>query len=324
MLEFNELTPALMDEFIADGDLPNFARFRNESVCALTDPEAVPPLLNPWVQWVTVHTGVRPEVHHAKKLGESANVEEPTIAEVVSAAGRPVWQCSAMNVPVRSSRIRGAALPDPWSVGADVVPSELELFGTFVRTNVQEHTNQDARNGPADLAKFGWFVTWHGLRPATVRDAIGQLAAERRGTRSRSARAMVLDRLSWDVFRWYLDDVDPVFASFFSNATAHFQHHHWREHDPSAFELPPTAKALAMNADTIRSGYRHMDVMLGEAMAMAGDDTALVFCSALGQQPYVAGDSYGGTRAHRGALGRNDPPDARSRRRDLSGSGHER
>jgi len=28
LLEFNELTPALMDRFIADGSLPNFARLR--------------------------------------------------------------------------------------------------------------------------------------------------------------------------------------------------------------------------------------------------------------------------------------------------------
>ncbi len=299
MLELNELTPALMDQFIAEGALPNFARLQQLSTRALTDPEAVPPLLNPWVQWVTVHTGTPPEVHGIQKLGESALLAQPTIAEAVSDAGDPVWQCGAMNVPVRADRLRGAALSDPWSVGADALPAEFEPFETFVRANVQEHTNPAATTGAADLARFGWFLARHGLRARTARAALEQLVAERRRGRPRSARALVLDRMAWDVFRWYHHEVDPVFASFFANSTAHFQHHHWREHDPSSFEMPPSDTDLAMHADTIRSGYQNMDRLVGEAIDLAGEDTAIVFCSALGQQPYVAGDTYGGTRPYR-------------------------
>jgi hypothetical protein len=56
VLEFNELTPALVDRFIAQGHLPNFARLRAESIVAVTDAEETFPTLEPWIQWVTVHT----------------------------------------------------------------------------------------------------------------------------------------------------------------------------------------------------------------------------------------------------------------------------
>jgi hypothetical protein len=58
LLEFNELTPALMDRFIADGKLPNFARLRASSDTFISDAEEQEPYLEPWIQWVTVHTGV--------------------------------------------------------------------------------------------------------------------------------------------------------------------------------------------------------------------------------------------------------------------------
>ena len=57
LLEFNELCPSLMGQFIQQGKLPNFQRFYNESAVYTTDAEEQPPNLEPWIQWVTVHTG---------------------------------------------------------------------------------------------------------------------------------------------------------------------------------------------------------------------------------------------------------------------------
>jgi len=48
LLEFNELTPALMDRFIADGKLPNFARLRASSEIFISDAEEQEPYLEPW------------------------------------------------------------------------------------------------------------------------------------------------------------------------------------------------------------------------------------------------------------------------------------
>jgi hypothetical protein len=47
-----------MDRFIADGKLPNFARLRASSEIFISDAEEQEPYLEPWIQWVTVHTGV--------------------------------------------------------------------------------------------------------------------------------------------------------------------------------------------------------------------------------------------------------------------------
>ena len=53
LLEFNELCPSLINNFIQQGKLPNFQRFYQESSVYTTDAEAEPPFLEPWIQWVT-------------------------------------------------------------------------------------------------------------------------------------------------------------------------------------------------------------------------------------------------------------------------------
>ena len=51
LLEFNELTPALLERFMSEGRLPNFKRLYEESMVYTTDAEESGDTLNPWVQW---------------------------------------------------------------------------------------------------------------------------------------------------------------------------------------------------------------------------------------------------------------------------------
>jgi len=70
VLEFNELSPALMETFIDQGYLPNFKRLRDESSVFTTDAEEVAPNLDPWIQWVTVHSGLSYDEHGIFHLGD--------------------------------------------------------------------------------------------------------------------------------------------------------------------------------------------------------------------------------------------------------------
>ncbi|MHC5730644.1 MAG: hypothetical protein ACYTXY_42365, partial [Nostoc sp.] len=58
LLEFNELCPSLMERFIKEGKLPNFQRLYEQSEVYTTDAEEKPPFIEPWIQWVTVHSGL--------------------------------------------------------------------------------------------------------------------------------------------------------------------------------------------------------------------------------------------------------------------------
>ena len=58
VLELNELTPSLMQRFMSEGKLPHFSRLYQRGGRLYDEAEEQPPNLDPWIQWVTVHTGL--------------------------------------------------------------------------------------------------------------------------------------------------------------------------------------------------------------------------------------------------------------------------
>src|SRR5205085_556075 len=149
LLEFNELCPSLMSRFIGQGHLPNFKKFSAESSVFVTEAEERAPYLDPWIQWVTAHTGLNFRDHGL---------------EFVALMGR------------------------------------------------------------------------HVLSPSTLTASAQQLFSEVRGL-DRWKRAVILDKLQFDVFQWYYKKIRPRFSTFFLNSTAHYQHFYWRNMEPEIFSV---------------------------------------------------------------------------------------
>lgn len=295
VLELNELTPALMNRFIEQGHLPGFARLRRESVTAITDAEEGPPFLEPWIQWVTVHTGLPFAEHGVFNLGDGPRCAATRVWDIVADAGRRAWVCGSMNaVSHARNRDNILILPDPWSI--DVEPHPAGLFDPYfrlVRTYVREYTRSKVPLSRGDYLRFVRFMVAHGISLPTVVGALRQLASELHGI-PRWRRAAILDRLQWDLFRYYFRRVRPALSTFFLNSTAHFQHFYWRNLDPDLFQLRDSPAAQAANEGAILFGYQKMDRLVQEAMALADDDTTVVLCTALGAQPLTEYDEEGG------------------------------
>jgi hypothetical protein len=292
LLEFNELSPVLMDRFLRAGSLPNFRKLHDESHCYITDAGCNPPYLEPWIQWTTVHSGMTREEHGVTRLDEGHKLKQKCIWDLLSEAGRRVWVCGAMNARYEPT-INGAVLPDPWASQIEARPAELAPFYRFIKKHVQEHTNENARFSRKDYLEFVAFLTSHGLSFPTLRSIARQTLAERLGG-DRWQRAVLLDRLQFDVFRSYHRRLRPSFSVFFSNSTAHFQHIYWRNMDPGPFRVKPTAEEQAHYGDAVAYGYQQMDWLIGEFLKLAGDHTTLIFSTALSQQPCLVYEDQGG------------------------------
>lgn len=297
VLEFNELSPTLLDRFITAGYLPNFQRLRDGALVAVTDAEEVAPNLEPWIQWVTVHTGLAFAEHGCFKLNDGAALAAPRIWDLVSRSGRTNWICGSMNAAVQPGFL-GHFLPDPWATEPVSLPaSHFEHYTHLVRSYVQEHSAEPDVS-PRDFARFGRFMLGHGLSAQSILAAIAQLAQERTNN-VKWRRAMILDRLQWDLFRSIHRSVKPHFSTFFINSTAHFQHFHWREFEPELFGIQPSEQDLHAHRDTVLEGYLNMDRVVGQALAMTGRDDNLVLLTALGQQPMLTHEGDGGRQIFR-------------------------
>jgi Type I phosphodiesterase / nucleotide pyrophosphatase len=298
LAEFNELSPVLMDKFIAAGKLPNFERLRGESEVYLTDAREEQENLEPWIQWITIHSGLSYAEHGIKNLGDGHKLTERNLWDLLSDDGKRVWVCGSMNINYRLP-INGWVVPDPWMRSVKPHPEdELEPYYRFVSANVQEHTREDVPLSRREQLAFLSFMARHGLSPATVKAIVRQLVDER-SSDVHWKRAVILDKLQFDLFRSHWKRQRPDFATFFLNSTAHFQHLYWRNMEPEHFKVKPEPGEQAVYEDAILYGYEQMDEIVGRLLRLIDDDTVLVFATALSQQPCLTYEESGGKTIYR-------------------------
>lgn len=298
VLEFNELSPALMDTFIGQGYLPNFKRLRDSSQVFTTDAEEVAPNLDPWIQWVTVHSGLSYDEHGIFHLGDGHKLAVKSLWDLISGAGKTVWVCGSMNIKY-DLPLRGAVVPDPWTVGVSPYPADFEPYYRFVQRNVQEYTNDRVPLSKGDYFRFLRFMVSHGLSLRTILSIFSQLVNERRTGKGKWKRATILDKLQRDVFLYYFKKLRPQFSTFFLNSTAHFQHAHWRNMDPEPFKIKPTDADQAEYQHAVRYGYEEMDRIVGEIVSAAPKNATIVMATALSQQPCLIYEDIGGKTFYR-------------------------
>lgn len=292
LLEFNELCPSLMDTFIQQGLLPNFARLRGEADTYVTDAGEDPPNLNPWIQWVTLHSGQTFAQHGVFHLGDAASRKVRMLWDDVSAAGHEAWICGSMNIAVQPG-FRGSVLPDPWDAATAASPRKLDNYMKLVRAYVSEHTSGKRPVTLGTISHFLWFMLRNGLSFGTVWRIARQLLDERSHDSSWK-RASILDLLQFDVFRSVYRRNKPLLSTLFFNSTAHYQHAFWRNMRPDLFTIKPSAKEQESKANAVLFGYQSMDRLLGEVFKMASRDTVIAFATALSQQPCLSWENDGG------------------------------
>ncbi|MGL4421857.1 MAG: hypothetical protein ACRCZF_14410, partial [Gemmataceae bacterium] len=94
VLEINEISWELMDPWLKAGQLPNFARLQKEGTWGRThadEPGGPEGLLEPWVTWTTLYTGV-PHTEHGVKFLEQPveSIKYPRLWDVVEKAGKSI------------------------------------------------------------------------------------------------------------------------------------------------------------------------------------------------------------------------------------------
>jgi len=282
VLEFNELCPHFMEEFIGQGKLPNFKRLRDTSVALVTDADEAPPRLEPWIQWISIHSGLKAEEHKIFDLGEGRKLTAPCVAKLISDQGIPVGILGSMNTNYQN--LNGFFIPDPWDLAGKAEPPSLQPFYHTVANQVQ-NSSTDEGLSKKELLHFGWFMLRHGLKPATVKAGLAQILDERKNPGVEWRRSMILEQLQFDLFRHLKRKHQPKFSTFFCNSTAHFQHYYWRNMEPEIFAVPPGENDHPSLQSAINEGYQRMDHLVGRFLD-AFPNSRIVLLTALSQQPW--------------------------------------
>lgn len=283
LIEFNELCPSLLAQFMQDGILPNFSAFYEEAEIYITQAGEQHPNLEPWIQWLTIHSGIPYNEHKLFHLGDGRKLQANCVAQILSDAGVPAGVFGSMNNNYR--KLNGYYIPDPWDQSGQPFPEALKPFHDVISRQVLDSTKSNGLS-KRDVGRFLYFLASHGISLSTLLSCVRQMLHDNRNPGLRWRRAMLLDLINYDIFCWLNRNTRARFATFFSNSTAHFQHYFWRDMEPGKFTIPVPSKNDPSLKTAVPDGYVAMDRLMGRFMRDY-PDALLVFCTALSQQPWI-------------------------------------
>lgn len=294
LLEFNEINWTVIDRLIEERGakfLPNFVRLRQQGAWALQSAVERPPLLDPWITWVTLHTGVSPSVHGASVLEQdSETITAKRTWQYVAEAGRSVGVFGSVSA-YPPLPLRGFMVPGPFAPSNDTYPKSLEPVQAINRRYTQAHNKTSKAPGAFEGLRIGAKLLRLGLRPSTCVRVAAQLARERISPHMRWRRVSLQPLMNFDFFAKLYRKDRPDFATWHSNHAAHYMHHYWRAWDDSQFLAKSPPGEREKYGEAVPFGYELCDELLGRSFKLIDDDTVLVVASSMGQQPYVS-DKY--------------------------------
>lgn len=278
-VQLNEVNFDVARQYAAKHPLPNFSRLLSGFRPLETYAEQNYAELEPWIQWVSVHTGKAYPEHKVFRLGDIVHTSYPQVFELMEARGLRVGALSPMNA--RNELTRPAYfVPDPWTQTTPDKSGFSRRFTEMLRQTVNDNSHQriSARS----------VLT---LAEAVVRsfDGKGTLGLLRLIGASRGKpwiKALVLDKLLHLVHKMYIRKTKPDVSFVFFNAGAHIQHHYFFNSEFAADTLRNPSWYVDPAADPVLEMLRVYDVLLGDYVAMADSGTRVIVATGLTQMPY--------------------------------------
>lgn len=295
-LELNEVNFGAIENYVSQGKLPNLAAFLSAHGYHETSSEEAYELLEPWVQWVTAHTGLSFAQHGVFRLGDMVNSDHQQIWERLEQAGLRVGAISPMNA---RNNLKSAAffVPDPWTKTRVDAPAAYQQLYAAIAQAVSD--NAEAK---LDVRALRHLLggSLRAARPANYPHYLAYAAGARRKP---WLRAAFLDQLLADLFIRMSRKTHPDFATLFLNGAAHIQHHYMFSSAAYSGPLRNPDWYIAAGEDPVLDIYRLYDRVLGQVQR-AFPATRIMLATGLHQDPHAQVTYYWRLRDHAAFLRR--------------------
>ena len=264
MVELNEFNRELLEQAAAQMDVPSIGRVLElRRTSTRTDDVYQDGSLEPWVQWVSIHTGVPYGAHGVLHIGDLPDEGLPQIWETLSDRGVSSGVWGVLNGARRRADNCHFFVPDPWTFHERAHPESLHgliALPRFLAKN-RLHVVQGR------LLRHGARLALAFANPRRLVGAMQQLPTILKMATRDPARAYVyfsaFEYLAAKRFAEMKRRHDPSFSVLFLNLLAHAQHYYW-----SPLDLSNNAR--------MRYVLKYVDLALAEVFSALRDDEQLV------------------------------------------------
>ena len=278
LLALNEINFDIIRNYLHDHNLPSFKKLFDMGLIETTSEEKYE-LLEPWIQWVSVHTGMRANEHGIYRLGDVVYSKKVSqVFEEVESAGYSVGAISPMNA-VNKLLKPAYFIPDPWTK----TPSDGSFWSESLSATVSQAVNDNASQKIS--FKSYVYLLLGILRFARVKNYLVylKLAITSRGRSWR--KALFLDLFLHDVHLSFLHKSKCQFSTLFLNAGAHIQHHFFFNARHGRIGLNKNPKwYLAEGLDPFAEMLSVYDRIISDYLSL--ESHAFMIATGLSQVPY--------------------------------------
>lgn len=270
-VQINEVNFDYIDHYIADGKLPNFAKFFSTHGYVRTTSESEHHLANPWIQWPTFHTGLDYKDHKVFRTGDIIHCKEEMLYEILEKNNKSVATLSPFNAK-NTTKNASYFIPDPWTKTPVTGSKDLvRLYDALCQV-----TDDYAKNSIAPKAALNLILG--GLPNLQWKNLGGYISGVFKYFIQKQIwqRAVVCDRLLADTFITQLKKHKSDFSSVFLNCGAHLQHHYLFS---SPYYKGPRKSPkwhVKPGLDPLYDAYKLYDDILGDLVSNFGKERIML------------------------------------------------
>jgi hypothetical protein len=278
LLGLNELSFPLIEKYIQQNYLPNFKKLFAQHGYTETTSEQEYKLLEPWIQWVTVHTGKSYSEHQVMRLGDI--VERPDLMQIFEVLENKGYRVGAVSPFNAANHLKNPAffVADPWtktpSSGNPLLKKLAQAVSQAVNDNAQARIS--VQSILAIVCSLAYYTpmqdyAWYLNQLLQVRSNV-------------ATKALILDKLLSDVFIQEWKSTQPDFSLLFLNSGAHLQHHYLFNSRVYSGPLRNPEWYCPAQQDPLLAIYQLYDNTIGRLLKLP--NVRLVLATGLSQQAH--------------------------------------
>lgn len=230
ILELNEFSVDFLKKYKQFKYINHFLSFK--AVKYFTQDKTQGEDLDPWVQWVSVHTGVNSNVHKVYRLGDIPNNKYKQLWELKELNKYKIGLWGLMNASKGRSTNCKFFIPDPWTFSENAYPNELSSYLDVARYTSTNYLNISILKVIKLVLKLGKLIIIKNLTLqfflSFIKFVLPQLI--KYGYKPYIFISL-FEFIGSLLFIKYTTKNNIDLSILFLNQLAHVQHHYWSENN---------------------------------------------------------------------------------------------
>lgn len=187
--------------------------------------------LDPWVQWVSIHTGLPSSVHNVFNFSNRLSGKFQQTWDLLADKGYTCSIWGAMNSRMSAHNNILHYLPDPWNFDEKANSKSLNNFLEFPRYFAGNYKSLKIKNLISPIFKLFTSIISENIFFDIIRKIPFFIKSCIKSNTRIFIFYLILDLITLKVIKKRIKNKKPSFLLIFLNSSAHFQHNQWDRED---------------------------------------------------------------------------------------------